>query len=88
MNANDKTEKVLREIHILLSKSEHYNKEPSKVIVDKQQMIDLLSFLFRLHGKRMELAHGSRLTAVGVNGNLHNYLLRRLPNAPDFYILS
>lgn len=45
MNANDKTEKVLREIHILLSKSEHYNKEPSKVIVDKQQMIDLLSDL-------------------------------------------
>ena len=45
MNANDKTEKVLREIHILLSKSEPYNKEPSKVIVDKQQMIDLLANL-------------------------------------------
>ena len=52
------------------------------------QMIDLLPVLFRLHGKRMELAHGGRLTAVCVNGNLHNYLLRRLPNAPDFYILS
>lgn len=45
MNANDKTEKVLRDIHILLSKSEPYNKEPSKVIVDKQQMIDLLANL-------------------------------------------
>ena len=45
MNANDKTEKVLREIHIMLSKAEQYKPEPSKVIIDKQQMIDLLSNL-------------------------------------------
>ena len=38
MSANDKTEKVLRELHILLSKSEPYKKEPTKVIVDKQKM--------------------------------------------------
>ena len=45
MSAHDKTEKVLRDLHILLSKSEPYAKEPSKVIVDKQQMLDLLSEL-------------------------------------------
>ncbi len=45
MSANDNTEKVLRQLHVLLSKSEPYPKEPSKVIVDKQQMIDLLSEL-------------------------------------------
>lgn len=45
MSANDKAEKVLRELHILLTKSEPYTKEPSKVIVDKQQMLDLLSDL-------------------------------------------
>ena len=45
MSANDNTEKVLRQLHVLLSKSEPYSKEPSKVIVDKQQMIDLLSEL-------------------------------------------
>ena len=45
MSAHDKTEKVLRDLHILLSKSEPYAKEPSKVIVDKQQMLDLLSDL-------------------------------------------
>ena len=45
MSANDKTEKVLRELHILLSKSEPYKKEPTKVIVDKQKMLDLLSDL-------------------------------------------
>ena len=38
MSANDKTEKVLRELHILLSKSEPYKKEPTKVIVDKQKI--------------------------------------------------
>ena len=38
MNANDKTEKVLREIHIMLSKAEPYKPEPSRVIINKQQM--------------------------------------------------
>jgi hypothetical protein len=45
MSAQDNTEKVLRSLHVLLSKSEPYAKEPSKVIVDKQQMLDLLSEL-------------------------------------------
>lgn len=45
MGAQDSTEKVLRSLHVLLSKSEPYPKEPSKVIVDKQQMLDLLSSL-------------------------------------------
>ena len=45
MNANDKTEKVLREIHIMLSKAEPYKPEPSRVIINKQQMIDLLAEL-------------------------------------------
>lgn len=45
MGAQDNTEKVLRSLHVLLSKSEPYPKEPSKVIVDKQQMLDLLAEL-------------------------------------------
>ena len=45
MSAQDNTEKVLRSLHVLLSKSEPYPKEPSKVIVDKQQVLDLLSDL-------------------------------------------
>ena len=45
MGAQDNTEKVLRSLHILLSKSEPYPKEPSKVIIDKQQVLDLLSQL-------------------------------------------
>ena len=45
MSAQDNTEKILRSLHILLSKSEPYPKEPSKVIVDKQQMLDLLAQL-------------------------------------------
>ena len=45
MGAQDNTEKVLRSLHVLLSKSEPYPKEPSKVIIDKQQVIDLLAQL-------------------------------------------
>lgn len=45
MSTQDSIEKVLRSLHVLLSKSEPYAKEPSKVIVDKQQMLDLLSQL-------------------------------------------
>lgn len=45
MSAQDNTEKILRSLHVLLSKSEPYEKEPSKVIVDKQEMLDLLSQL-------------------------------------------
>ena len=45
MSANDNFEKILRELHVILSKSEPYKKEPKKVIVYKQQMLDLLSDL-------------------------------------------
>lgn len=45
MGVQDNTEKVLRTLHVMLSKGEQYPKEPSKVIVDKQQMLDLLSAL-------------------------------------------
>lgn len=45
MSAQDNIEKVLRNLHVLLSKSEPYAKEPSKVIVDKQEMLDLLAQL-------------------------------------------
>lgn len=45
MSAQDNTERVLRSMHVLLSKSEPYEKEPGKVIVDKQVMLDLLSKL-------------------------------------------
>lgn len=45
MSAQDNTEKILRSLHVLLSKSEPYAKEPTKVIVDKQEMLDLLAQL-------------------------------------------
>ena len=45
MSAQDNIEKVLRGLHVLLSKSEPYGREPSKVIVDKQEVLDLLAEL-------------------------------------------
>lgn len=45
MSAQDRTEQVLREIHILFSKSEVYDKETNKIIVDKKEVLDLLSRL-------------------------------------------
>lgn len=45
MSAQDKTEQVLRDIHILFSKCEIYDKSANKVIVNKQEVLDLLNRL-------------------------------------------
>lgn len=54
MGAQVNIEKVLRKIHVMLSKSEPYGKEPSKVIVDKQEILDLLSELNKSTYEMME----------------------------------
>lgn len=54
MGAQDNIEKVLRNVHVLLSKSEPYPSEPSKVILDKQEMLDLLNQLNRAIYDAME----------------------------------
>lgn len=45
MSAQDRTEQVLRDIHILLSQSEVYEKETNRVIIDKREMLNLLQHL-------------------------------------------
>lgn len=45
MSAQDNIEKILRSLHVLLSKSEPYQKDSTKVVVDKQEMLALLSEL-------------------------------------------
>lgn len=45
MSAQDKTEKILRELHVALSKGENVPKQPNKVIVDRQKLTDLLTEL-------------------------------------------
>ncbi|MDD6194166.1 MAG: hypothetical protein PUB19_04615 [Lachnospiraceae bacterium] len=45
MGAQDRTEKVLRDIHVLFSKAEPYNGSKKDVVVDKNQMMDLLKEL-------------------------------------------
>lgn len=45
MSAQDDIEKVLRSLHVMLSKSEPITGAPGKVAVDKQEMIDLLTSL-------------------------------------------
>jgi hypothetical protein len=45
MSAQDDVEKVLRDLHIMLSKSEPVKGAPGKVSVDKQKMINLLTEL-------------------------------------------
>lgn len=42
MGAQDKTEKVLRDIHILFSKAEPYENSNRKVVIDKEKMMNLL----------------------------------------------
>lgn len=45
MSAQDRTEQVLRDMHILLSQSEVYDKEKNRVIIDKKEMLNLLQRL-------------------------------------------
>lgn len=45
MSAHDKTEKILREMHILLSQSEIYEKDANQIILNKQTMLNLLQQL-------------------------------------------
>lgn len=45
MSAQDKTEQVLRDIHILFSNTKAYEKDTGKVIVDKKEMLELLNRL-------------------------------------------
>lgn len=45
MGAQDRTEKVLRDIHVLFSKAEPYQGSKQKVIVDKNEVMDLLKEL-------------------------------------------
>lgn len=45
MSAQDKTEQVLRALHVLLSQSKMYDAERGLVIVDKRKMIQLFSEL-------------------------------------------
>lgn len=45
MSAQDKTEQVLRDIHILFSQSEVYDKATNRVIVDKKEAMNLLQRL-------------------------------------------
>ncbi|MGN0351571.1 MAG: hypothetical protein ACI4ES_07955 [Roseburia sp.] len=45
MSAHDKAEKILREMHVMLSKSEVYEEETNRVIIDKKKMLELLQQL-------------------------------------------
>lgn len=45
MGAQEKTEEVLRKIHVFFSKAEPYNGSKRSVVVDKNQMMDLLKEL-------------------------------------------
>lgn len=45
MSAQDKTEEILRQMHILLAGSEAYDSIGSKIILDKKRMLELLAEL-------------------------------------------
>lgn len=45
MSAQDNVEKVLRSLHVMLSKSEPVSGQPGRVIIDKQAMLDLFTEL-------------------------------------------
>ncbi len=66
MSAQSDTENVLRDLHVLLSRGKPYAGEPGKVVVDRQQVLDLLSELNTCIGQIMdeyELTERSRRQA-------------------------
>ena len=42
MSAQDNMEKVLRELHVLLSKSNPYERDSNYLVVNKKEMLDIL----------------------------------------------
>ncbi len=45
MSPQDKVERVLKEIHVMFSKSETYDSHPDKIVVDRRQFLGLLDQL-------------------------------------------
>ena len=43
MSAQDNMEKVLRELHVLLSKSNPYERDSNYLVVNKKEMLDILN---------------------------------------------
>lgn len=62
MSAQDKTEQVLRDIHLMFANSEEYRADPSKVIVEKKKIIELLK---RLNACIYELMDEYEMTQRG-----------------------
>ena len=60
MSAQDKTEQVLREMHIMYANSEVYDKATNRVIIDKKEALNLLQ---RLNVCIYELMEEHELTA-------------------------
>lgn len=54
MSAQENTEKVLKKMHIAISKSPEYEGDTNKIVVDKNQMIGLLKNLTSCIGDLME----------------------------------
>ncbi len=54
MSVQDKVERVLREIHVLISKSEPYDRDSQKIIVDKKDVLELLEQLKYCMDEMME----------------------------------
>ena len=42
MGAQDRTERVLKDIHLLFSKAEPFENSKKKVVINKSEMMDLL----------------------------------------------
>ena len=60
MSPQDKLERVLKDIHVMLSKCETYNHQPDKVIVDRKKMLVLLDQLNRSVFDMMEAYEQTR----------------------------
>ena len=92
MNAQERTEKVLRDIHILFSKAESYNGSKKQVVVNKTEVMNLLK---ELNSSMYQLMEEYELTAQSRNKAEREYqkkgeaIIRDAKkNADDIYAAS
>ena len=92
MSAQDKTEQVLKDIHVLFSKAEPYQGSKRRVVVDKNEMMDLLKELTTCMyemAEEYELTVASREKANRkVQKQNDDMIFEARKNAQDIYAAS
>ena len=76
MSAQDKTEEILRQMHILLAGSEAYDSIGSKIILDKKRMLELLAELNKAIYAMLDEYELTTQCLIGIHNRRSIHILR------------